>query len=139
MYWCHLPDEMCFSYKRMEEKDVILDRTLFSLLLFPTKEWRRRMLYWTGPYHRYRYFLQKNGVKGCHIGQDLVVFTLISYKRMEEKDVIADRTLSIVKVLTMWWHRPALLSMVLHRHQGNLQDPTRVLSSTAQSVESKNE
>ena len=116
-----------------------MDRTLSSLLSFPTKEWREGMSYWTGPYRRYRHFLQKNGEKGCHIGQDLVVFTLISYKRMEEKDVIADRTLSIVNFSTMWWHRPALLSMVLHRHQGKFQDPTRVVSSTAQYIESKHE
>ena len=54
------------------------------------------MSYWTGPCCLYSYFLQKNGGKECHIGQDLVVFTLISYKRMEEKDVIVDRTLSIM-------------------------------------------
>ena len=30
-------------------KDVILDRTLLSSHLFPTKEWRRRRSSWTGP------------------------------------------------------------------------------------------
>ncbi len=39
MYLHNPADEMCFSYKRMEEKDVILDRTLFCLFLFPIKEW----------------------------------------------------------------------------------------------------
>ncbi len=74
---CHTGQDLEFSilisYRRMEEKDVIVDRTLFSLL-FPTKEWR----------------------KGCHCGQDLVFSILIFYKRMEEKDVIVDRTLSII-------------------------------------------
>ena len=86
------------------------------------------MSYWTGPCCRHTYFLQKNGgegchtgqdlvivlgssflllsykrmeEKGCHIGQDLVIVALISYKRMGEEDVIADRTLSIVNVLSM--------------------------------------
>ena len=94
MYWHNLTDEMCFSYKRMVDKDVILDRILFSFH-FPTKEWRRRMSYWTGPCFLF-IFLQKNGGEGCHTGQDLVFFTRISYKRMEEKDVIVDRTLSII-------------------------------------------
>ena len=75
------------------------------------------MSYWTGPCCLCSHFLQKNGGKGCHAGQDLVffnsyslqknggegchpgqdlvLFTLVSYKRMEEKDVIVDRTLSI--------------------------------------------
>ncbi len=53
------------------------------------------MSYWTGPCCLYSHFLQKNGGEGCHRGQDLVYLTLISYRRMEEKDVIVDRTLSI--------------------------------------------
>ena len=56
----------------MEEKDVILDRTLFCFGV---------------------HFLQKNGGGGCHHGQDLVYLNSISYRRMEEEDVITDRTL----------------------------------------------
>ncbi len=76
---------MFISYKRMEEKDVTVDRPLFQdflqknggegchrgqvlVLWFPTKEWRRRMSSWTGP---------------C---------VMVSYKRMEDKDVMLDRT-----------------------------------------------
>ena len=51
------------------------------------------MSYWTGPCFLYSYFLQKHRGEGCHTGQDLVFLTLISYKRMVEKDVIVDRTL----------------------------------------------
>ena len=58
------------SYKRMEEKDAILGRTLLLDLCFP----------------------QKNGGRGCHTGQDLVFFIVISYRRMEEKDAIQGRT-----------------------------------------------
>ena len=88
-------------YKRMEEKDVILDRTtLLSLIIFPTEEWRRRMSYRTGPCSLCSYFLQKNGGNGCHPGLDLTILNLISYKRMEEKDVIADTTLSIILSLS---------------------------------------
>ena len=50
------------------------------------------MLYWTGPCCLNSYFLQKNGGEGCHTGQALAVFHLISYKRMEDKDAILDRT-----------------------------------------------
>ena len=46
---------------------------------------------WTGPRLRYRYFLQKNGGIGCRLGQDLVFYAFISYKRMEEKDAILGR------------------------------------------------
>lgn len=83
-----------FSYRRMEEKDVIQDRTLFILISFPTKEWRSRLSLRTGPcwlwialeFISYKRmvekdvtldrplcycFLRKNGGKGCHTGQDL--------------------------------------------------------------------
>ena len=73
---CHTGQDLVFftliSYKSIEEKGVILDRTLFSLLLFPTKASRRRVSYWTGPCFLDTYFLQKNGGEGCHCGQDLV-------------------------------------------------------------------
>ena len=93
MYRRNLVEVMGISYKRMEERDVMLDRTLLSSLLFPTKEWRRRMSYRTGPCHRHYRFLQKNGGMGCRTGQDLIIVIVISYKRMEEKDVMLDRTL----------------------------------------------
>ena len=74
------------SYKRMEEKNVMPDRTLLLdhtqenegkgcrtgqdlVAWFPTKEWRKRMSCRTGP---------------C---------CLVSYRRMGEKDVTLDRTL----------------------------------------------
>ena len=89
---CHTGQDLVvsnlISYKRMEGKDVILDRTLFSLHLFPTKEWRKRMSYRTGPRS----------------------FTLISYKRMEEKDVIVDRTLSIIFLMSQRCDGTDLLS-----------------------------
>ena len=47
---------LAVSYKRMEEKGVMPDRTLllrfrsfFSVASFPTKEWRKRMSFRTGP------------------------------------------------------------------------------------------
>ena len=64
-----------FSYRRMEEKEVIQDRTLFILISFPTKEWRSRLSSRTGP---------------CWLW---IALEFISYKRMVEKVVIADRTL----------------------------------------------
>ena len=80
------------SYRRMEEKVVIADRTLLALNCFDV------------------HFLQKNGGEGCHRGQALVSrfptkewgrrmspwtgpCVMVSYKRMEEKDVIMDRPL----------------------------------------------
>ena len=74
------------------------------------------MSYRTGPCLFSFRFLQKNGGAGCHRGQDLVGFGLlwssfptkewwkrmspwtgpcviVSYERMEDKDVILDRTL----------------------------------------------
>ena len=61
------------------------------------------MSHWTGPCLFEFHFLQKNGGAGCHRGQDLVGFELlwsfISYKRMEEQVVIADRTLLALNCL----------------------------------------
>ena len=75
----------------MEEKVVIADRTLLALSCFEL------------------HFLQKNGGEGCHRGQALVLHFpikewgrrmsswtgpcfIISYKRMQDKDVMLDRT-----------------------------------------------
>ena len=64
------------------------------------------MLYWTGPCFLYSYFLQKNGGEGCRTGQDLIIVIAISYKRMEEKEVILDRTLlSLLLFPTKEWRR----------------------------------
>ena len=73
------------------------DRVQVVLFTFTTKEWRKGMSHWTGPpCYLGSYLLQKNGGEGCHTGQDLAVFNLISYRRMGEQDVIADRTFSII-------------------------------------------
>ena len=61
-----------FSYKRMEEKDVILDRTLFALNFVSYKRMEEKVVITD------RTFLGLN---------------FISYKRMGEKDVIMDRPL----------------------------------------------
>ena len=127
------------SYKRMEEKDVMSDRTSSSLLLFPTEEWGNRMSSRTGPccilmtsYGRmverdaissrtlflFLNFLQKNGGGGCHPGQDLVKCFLA------------------VDISVMWWHRPFELCNALDRHERDLQDPIRAVFSTAHSGES---
>ena len=101
---------MCLSYKRMEEKDVILDRTLFLLTLISNKRMVEKDVILDRTSFLYSYFLQKNGGKGCHRGQDLVFFTRISYKRMEEKDVIVDRTLSIIFLMSQRCDGTDLLS-----------------------------
>ena len=93
----------------MEEKDVILDRTLFTLNPFPTKEWGKGCHTGQDLVYVEFHFLQKNGGEGCHRGQVLVLSFpikewrrrmsswtgpcfMVSYKRMEDKDVMLDRT-----------------------------------------------
>ena len=82
---------------------------LFYLFSFPIKEWGIRMSYRTGPCSLCSYFLQKNGGNGCHPGLNLTILNLISYKRMEEKDVIADTTLSIILSMSQSFNGTDLL------------------------------
>ena len=57
------------SYKRMEEKDVMLDRTLFVLQFISYKRMEEKDVMVDRPL--FHTFLQKNGGEGCHRGQAL--------------------------------------------------------------------
>ena len=65
-----------FSYKRMEEKDVIRDRTLFVLSFISYKRMEEQVVIADRTLLAFNcfgvHFLQKNGGKRCHQGQDLV-------------------------------------------------------------------
>ena len=69
LYWTITRCLIIISYRRMEEKDVIMGRTSLSHG-FSYKRMEERMPTWAGP--------------RCLIG--------FSYKRMEEQHVTSDRT-----------------------------------------------
>ena len=92
LYWAGACCLIVISYRRMEEKDFNLGRTSLSNGFFIQNNGGKGANLGTTSFP-YRFFLQKNGGIGRHVGQDLVFFAFISYRRMEEQDVISDRAL----------------------------------------------
>ena len=92
---------------------VMFGTIILMKCIFPIKEWRERLSYWTGPCFFFFSFLQKNEEKGCHTGQDLGFYLYFLQKNGGKgchcgQDLVDH--LLVFGVSVMWWHASFLFS-----------------------------